>query len=394
MNTKNKSQQTPVVFVSGVTLPSRAANTVQTTQMAAALAGLGVPTYLMCWFDREYSAENIFSYYGISPTFSLINPPALGERRGFRSIVMVMDLLRRFGRRWICHTRIPSVAMISAWLGVQTILELHSVPIQPTQRRFLSLLAKAPGLCRVVVISQALRQVIEAEQPSIARHPIVVAHDAVDMARFVIPESREEARRQLGLPETGTIVGYTGRLTPGKGVHTLLESALGASFTTCIVGGNPDDPSDLLYKYRDEYHSPEIIFVGHQPPAKIPLYLRAFDIVVAPFTQEPVSRFTVNGKVLPYDISGVMSPLKIFEYMASGTPMIVSDLPVLREVLVPGETAIMVPPADPQALGQALDQLIQDTSRANGLSERARAAAYNYTWEARARNIFAGLYSS
>jgi glycosyltransferase involved in cell wall biosynthesis len=89
-----------------------------------------------------------------------------------------------------------------------------------------------------------------------------------------------------------------------------------------------------------------------------------------------------------------MSPLKIFEYMASGTPMVVSDLPVLREVLVPGETAIMVPPADPQALGQALDQLIQDTSRANGLSERARAAAYNYTWEARARNIFAGLYSS
>jgi glycosyltransferase involved in cell wall biosynthesis len=281
--------------------------------------------------------------------------------------------------------------MMASWLGVPTVFELHSIPIQPTQRRFLPLLAKAPGLRRVVVISQALHQVIEAEYPSIARRPIVVAHDAVDIARFAIPESREEARRQLGLPEAVTIVGYTGRLSPGKGVHTLLAAARGASFTTCIVGGNPDDPSDLLYKYREEYQSPEIIFVGHQPPAKIPLYLRAFDIVVAPFTREPVSQFTVKGKALAYDISGVMSPLKIFEYMASSTPMVVSDLPVLREVLVPGETAVMIPPADPQALGQALHQLIQDTSRANGLSERAREMVHSYTWEARAWNIFAGL---
>ena len=382
----------PVVFIHGTALPSKAANAVQTLQMAAAVATLGVPVHLACWLKPGWSEEDVFSYYGLPPTFSLVpGATSMLSRRGLRSIAMVAPLLRRFGRRWVCCTRIPSVAALVAWLGIPTVLELHSLTTHPRQQRLLPVLARAPGLRRVVVISQALRLLVEEQMPRLAHRSLTVAHDAVDPERFAVSCSQEEARRTLGLPLDTQIVGYTGRLSAGKGAHILLQAAKGTPFTTCIVGGDPSDPSDMLEQLKTEHALPETMFLGYQPPAKIPLFLRAFDVVVAPFTHEPISRFTVGGRVVPYDISGVMSPLKVFEYMASGTPMVVSDLPVLREVLTPGKTAVMVPPGDPDALRAGIDRLLQHPNEAAEMAETARQAVQDYTWEARARNIFGDL---
>jgi glycosyltransferase involved in cell wall biosynthesis len=80
--------------------------------------------------------------------------------------------------------------------------------------------------------------------------------------------------------------------------------------------------------------------------------------------------------------------MKVFEYMASGRPIVISDLPVLREVLRPDIDALMVEPEDPDALLAALELLRDDPELGRRLAASALdRARTEFTWELRARRI-------
>ncbi|MCX7890852.1 MAG: glycosyltransferase family 4 protein, partial [Burkholderiales bacterium] len=82
------------------------------------------------------------------------------------------------------------------------------------------------------------------------------------------------------------------------------------------------------------------------------------------------------------------SPLKLFEYMAMGKPIVASDLASLREVLADGENALLVPPEDPVALAGAVRKLASDRALALKLGTAAYAAAREkYGWKARAKRL-------
>ncbi len=83
-----------------------------------------------------------------------------------------------------------------------------------------------------------------------------------------------------------------------------------------------------------------------------------------------------------------MSPLKMFEYMAAGKPIISSDLPVLREVLEDGRNAILVPADDLAAWESAIHRLSGDPDLGLRLGEAARRDLHErYTWDARAGRV-------
>jgi glycosyltransferase involved in cell wall biosynthesis len=81
------------------------------------------------------------------------------------------------------------------------------------------------------------------------------------------------------------------------------------------------------------------------------------------------------------------SPLKLFEYMAAGVPVVASDLPALREVLRDGENAVLVAPDDPGALAQGIRRVLEDKPLADRLAAQARRDAQAHTWTARAQAI-------
>ena len=75
------------------------------------------------------------------------------------------------------------------------------------------------------------------------------------------------------------------------------------------------------------------------------------------------------------------SPLKLFEYLSLGRPIVASDLPAIREVLTDNETALLVPPGDPAALASAADAAGRATRRLSArLGQAARALAPEFTW--------------
>ena len=75
-------------------------------------------------------------------------------------------------------------------------------------------------------------------------------------------------------------------------------------------------------------------------------------------------------------------PVKLFEYMAAGLPVIATDVPLWREVLETHGCGVCVPHGSPERLGEAIGALLDDDERARGMGERGRAAAVaHYSWE-------------
>jgi glycosyltransferase involved in cell wall biosynthesis len=97
-------------------------------------------------------------------------------------------------------------------------------------------------------------------------------------------------------------------------------------------------------------------------------------VTLLPLPDEPVARLFT-------------SPLKLFDYMAAGVPIVASDLPALREVLRHEENALLARPGDPDAFAAAVRRLLADPVLAARLGRQARADVDGYSWDARAHAL-------
>ena len=86
-------------------------------------------------------------------------------------------------------------------------------------------------------------------------------------------------------------------------------------------------------------------------------------------------------------LASIASPLKLFEYMASGRPIIASALEPIKEILSDGTTGLLIPPGDSHALGNAIETLLRNPLLGEELAKSARLEARKYTWEARGARI-------
>lgn len=177
-------------------------------------------------------------------------------------------------------------------------------------------------------------------------------------------------------------VGYIGHLYEGRGIDLLVELARRCAWLHMhIVGGNPED----VQRWRAECEDLENVTLhGYVAPAETPRYREMCDVLAAPYQQ--VVKVAGNR----VDTSKWMSPLKIFEYMASGKAIVCSDLPVLREVLTDGKNALLCPADDVDAWCAAMGWLRDDPALRKFLGARAHQDYLEkYTWEQRAKRLLA-----
>ena len=176
-------------------------------------------------------------------------------------------------------------------------------------------------------------------------------------------------------------VGYIGHLYPGKGGEVILQLAKRfPEMRFHIFGGFEED----IIRFSRE--APQNIvthgFVAH---STIPALLSSLDILLLPALKRVAP---CGGSIGEDDIGRFMSPLKLFEYMASGRSIICSDLPVLREVLRHGETALLCEPDNIEHWSNALSLLLRDEELRQMLGANARREfEEHYTWIMRARRV-------
>lgn len=272
-----------------------------------------------------------------------------------------------YGRDW------PILgALALAGAGRPVVWEAHDLPERDRSRSWLRRVL--PRFDGIVAITNGVREALLEMGADPDR--ILVAPDAVAWERFAIQTSADDARRTLGLPVAGRVVVYAGHLYPWKGSHVLARTGrfLPEDVTICIVGGTPAD----VIAFRTYVQSEElgqVRVVGHVPPTQVPVWLRAADVVVLPNSAQ-----SVIGSLYT-------SPLKLYEYLASGRPIVASDVPAIREVIRDGETGVLVVPDDPAALAEGIRTLLTDQVRADRIGNTGREWVQSRTWDARANLI-------
>lgn len=193
----------------------------------------------------------------------------------------------------------------------------------------------------------------------------IVAPDGVDI---------EQARAPINVPRPKTpLLLYLGSLHPWKGVDTLIRAMthLEQEAMLCLAGGDAQRIEELRALARELGVEQRVQFVGPVPPGQRFEWIHKADICLLPLTDTSIgSRYT--------------SPLKLFEYLAAGKPVVVSDLPSMRAVLEPGRHAIMAASSDPISFANAIERLLVDPSQRQRLGEAARRHAGNFTWASRA----------
>jgi glycosyltransferase involved in cell wall biosynthesis len=309
---------------------------------------------------------------------------ATRERRGMAAHDLLLTELRRSGPFDLVYERYSlwSAAGIThaRSSGVPGVLEVNAPLIdEQTEHRQLVHRHDAQRIARLafasadvlVAVSRGVAHYLEGFAEASGR--IHVIPNGVDPARF--PESLAPSRPA---PPGVFTVGFVGSMKPWHGLNALVEAfdLLRASSPTparlLIVGdgtGRAELERDVIRRGLAE----AVEFTGVVRPDEVPALLASMDAAVAPYP--PIDEF-------------YFSPLKVYEYMAAGLPVVASAIGSLTELFDDGRDGLLVPPGDAHALAKALTCLRHDPVLRDRLGQAARAKAQRqHTWDAVVRRI-------
>lgn len=332
--------------------------------------------------NPEWEGQDPFVVHGIAHAFRIRRIPALDLMRylgSFGFLLMLLSfnvaafflLMRRNRRRVRLYAHDVRDVLLPCLLGFPTFVEIHDFYESAQKWVNRTVFKRAAGL----IVTNTLKIKHIGEAYGVPPEAMLHQQNAVDYGFFAIPLSRAEARKELGLPGGERIALYTGHLFSWKGVDTLARSAafLPEHVRVYFVGGTPEDRSALEELVRKE-NLPRIAFVPHQAHDRMPLYMRAADVLVLPNTaREAASKYET-------------SPVKLFEYLSSGTPVVASDLPSIRDIVSDKEVRFFAPD-DPESLAAAIADTLADSAGAARRIEAGQAFGKASSWEARGAAI-------
>ena len=199
---------------------------------------------------------------------------------------------------------------------------------------------------------------------------VCVVPAGVDTALFA-PGDRAVARAVVGIPQDEPAILFVGRIDPIKGLDILVDALCGlrsaewspAPPRLYLIGGGPRDPGypALIAQAAERGITDAITFVGSVPHTDLLPWFRAADVVAVPSFYESFGLVAV-------------------EAMASGTPVVASNVGGLAFTIEDGVSGLLVPPKDPEALALALRRVLTDSPLHDTLAAGAANAASRFGW--------------
>ena len=377
-----------IIYIASSIIPSRYANSIQVMKMCQAFAEAGhrITLCVPRWSGTSQKQDEIFQYYGIKRNFEIVmlRTPGLSHWRivpvrlgqllySLRAVGFVKrrkpDLI--YGRSFLA-------CCLAALLNLPVVFESHvAIKSDSLRGKLLRYLLESKRMRRLVVISTALRNYY-VEQMKVPDTYIVIAPDAADIPPEIMDQPDNGKNASLD-------VGYIGHLYPGKGMELISQLVGKCPWARFHIVGGAENDIRLWEDRLKEYSN--IKFYGFVNPSDTEQYRQRCDVLLAPYQKKVIPSRT-NGT----DLAPWMSPLKLFEYMASGKAILCSKLDVLEEILTDRETAVFCDPDNVDEWVANLDDLRRNAPYREQLGVNARSVFLSqYTWQARVQNIVNAL---
>lgn len=349
---------------------------------------LGYPVQIGALTAREYDVVDGIRYERILPdrmeptmdgrlqqqTFEVLNraklfrPTVLHTTTHFVNGLVAREVAAALDIPWVYEVR---GQLADTWASSRG-------PAARTSERYELFTAReAEIMCAadlVVTLGESMKRNITAA--GVPEHKIMISPNAVGGSYLDDPPKPAEARQALGLSPNGLYMGTVSSLVGYEGLDDLVTSfALLAprlpQLNLILVGDGTAAPG-LHDQVRRLGLGARTIFTGRVPPEQARLYHSALDVFVVPRKDLPVTR--------------AVTPLKPVEALASGVPVVASDLSALQEIVKDGVNGRLTQAEDPGDLAEVLFELLED----EGLRRRLGAAGRENvlatrTWQANAR---------
>lgn len=365
-----------IYYIANARMPTEKAHGIQTAKMCEALIEQGADVELVVP-RRGKETRSMKDFYGLRvdvPIKRIRTPDWYGSGRiGFwASSVFFMYRYRRYIRAE-CHVPRAGTRAI-AWaididqfsfafvpfLGIPYIAEIHDAKKWTVP--FYLLFRRARG---VIVINRIIERELK-ETFKLKDGCILVLPNGVDLAMFKSQEDISDARAALGISRDRPIVMYVGRIYAWKGLDVLVAAARKRpDFDFYIVGGTAEE---LRAVGAMDDQPKNLICVGARPFQEIPRWMRAANVLIATGTNKNSYSFLHT------------SPMKLFEYMAAGRPIIAARTPAIEEIFMYRNDGIVF--YEPDDVNDFIDSIKMQMASDN--LERDYQEKYQYQWLYRA----------
>jgi glycosyltransferase involved in cell wall biosynthesis len=229
---------------------------------------------------------------------------------------------------------------------------------------------------RVVAVTAGLQRYIHRTY-RVPLQRISVIENAANTDLFR-PMNAEACRKALNLDSSFAYVGFVGTLARWQGIEYLIKAAVKVIHeipnVKFLIVGDGVMKSELVRMSKELQISNYIIFTGLVPYIEVPRYINACDICIVPKTA--------------FNVRTGMSPLKLYEYLACGRPVIASDIEGLSDFLNRAQAGIIVPPERVEELSEAIIYLLKADNLRKEMGMRGRrAVVLEHSWLAVAQKI-------
>lgn len=367
-----------LIYIANARMPTEKAHGFQIIKMCEAFANKGLKVTLIVPKRKNPIREDVFSYFGVQNNFQVKYLPVIDTVGFFGPLGYWLENLT-FGlavefflfatakEGLFIFTRDIISGLVGSFFTRKVFFEMHDFP-----RSYLFFWRLALKRMAGIVSTNQWKADRITKAFAIEKSKILAVPNGFDPKSFLVIFKKDDLRKKFNLPLEKTIALYTGHLYGWKGAEIMARAApLAPEVIFVFVGGTERDLALFRKKFGNQNN---ILIVGHKPAGDIPFYLLASDILLLP-----------NSAKTEESTHGT-SPIKLFSYMASGRPIVASDLPSMREIVSENEV-LLVRPDDPSAIKEGILKLVSNPGLSEGLAAKAKIKSAEFTWEKRANKI-------
>lgn len=368
-----------IFYAVNARIPTEKAHGIQIMKTCEALADNGAEVTLVVPARTNSIKENPYDYYGVKNNFKIkkipvLNIPFSGSSLSFLitsfSFAVSCYFFFLFKKDYILYAR-GEIFLLLTKLPVKNIFwETHIKTDNFNIYR--KSIKKANG---IIVVNKFFKNEL-FEHYGTPEEKILLAPDGVDVDKFNIKTSKDEARKKLGLPFDKKIILSSTSFLPWKGTDIFLKSAklFPKDFLILLFKNGEKEYWERFILEKEKAGANNILIIEKQSYEKMPLYLKSADVLVlsGTNTSEVSKHYT--------------SPLKMFEYMASQRPVLVADVPSFREILN-DDFSTFYSPDDVADFAYKVKFIINNYQMCEKKAIMAFDRSFDFTWAKRAEKM-------